>query len=69
MPAPEKLTQMERQAIIDARRPLWDVAKELGLQDTFVNLSPEQYDVFIYSVWLAVRTSMIQQSASGEIPF
>lgn len=62
-------TQMEQNAIMDARRKLYDALVDLGVSHAFENCSAEQIDYLIEAVWNGLRTSMQRQSARVEIPF
>jgi hypothetical protein len=62
------LTHMEREAIVAARQSLYAALVELGVADAFNDCSAEQIDSLIETLWTALRASMQQQSARGEIP-
>jgi hypothetical protein len=62
------LTYMEKEAISEARRPLYEALIELGIADAFNDCTAEQIDRLIETIWNALRASMQRQSARGEIP-
>lgn len=63
------LSEMEHNAIVSARRNLYDALVDIGVSSAFENCSAEQIDYLIEAVWYGLQTSMRQQSARGEIPF
>jgi hypothetical protein len=63
------LTYMEKEAIVAARRSLYDALIEIGIADAFNDCTAEQIDAVIEAVWNGLRASMQQQSARGEVPF
>lgn len=67
------ITDMEKLAIEDARRSLWEgivaaFGEEHGLE-IFGQLSPEQVDMIIGRVWDGCRVSMQKQSMRGGVPW
>jgi hypothetical protein len=66
--AADMKTEMERVAIRAARLPLYDGLVKLGIDSAFDSCTAAQIDELIESVWDALRASMQQQSAAGEIP-
>lgn len=69
MPAPERMTGMEKQAIQDAKPYMLEALKQLGMLDRFNDWTPQQMEYLIWQLWIGVRSSMIHQSSAGEIPF
>jgi len=63
-----RLTQMEKDAIKEARLPLYNSLVAAGVAESFNNLSAEQIDVIIRACWDGCRASMHRQSALGELP-
>ena len=61
-------TEMERKAIRAARRALYDGLIGLGIEGAFDACTAAQIDGLIEASWDALRASMQQQSAAGEIP-
>lgn len=68
MPA-NTITQMEQQAIRDAKQQLFEALTEIGALDTFNAQPAQNMEYMIYKIWQGVRLSMQRQSAAGEIPF
>lgn len=62
-------TDMEKQAVKDARRFLAEVLTELGLMAPFHDLSPEHIDRIIESCIDGFQDSMQRQSDAGAVPF
>lgn len=69
MPEGSKLTDMERQAIKDARQQFYEALCACGCEAAFDKKSAEQIDSVIEAVWAGVRASMQRQSATGAVPF
>jgi hypothetical protein len=63
------MTDMEKEAIFQARRPFYEALVKIGAQSAFEKLSADQIDSIIAAVWDGLRASMTQQSAAGNIPF
>lgn len=63
------MTDMEKEAIFQARRPFYEALVKVGAQGAFEKLSADQIDSIIEAVWDGLRASMAQQSAAGNIPF
>lgn len=64
-----KLADMERAALRDARQLFAVALTENGLMPAFMNCTPEQMDQVIGAAWEGCRSSMIRQSACGDIPY
>jgi hypothetical protein len=64
----ERTTDMEAQAIKDARRPLYEALLRIGIVNAFDNCSAAEIDYVIETVWDSVRASMQTQSRLGAIP-
>ena len=62
------ITDMEAQAIKDARQPLYEALVRIDVADAFNGCSSTQIDFIIETIWDAVRASMQTQSALGAIP-
>lgn len=65
----ENLTQMERAAVVEARKALFKSLQAQGLAERFNDATAAQMDAVIIGVWEGVRASMQKQSNTGEIPF
>lgn len=63
------ITQMEQQAIRDAKQQLFEALTEIGALEAFNEQPPQNIEYMIYKIWQGVRVSMQRQSAAGEIPF
>ena len=63
------LTEMERVAVKAARSDLYQALVRIGRAEAFDQCSAAEMDSVIEAVWTGLRTSMQQQSESGEIPF
>lgn len=67
---PGKLnTDVERQAIVDARIQLAEVLEKHGLMAAFENLEPAQIDEIVSSVVIGFQASVHRQCSSGKVPF
>lgn len=65
----EKLTQMERDSIRDARSFFWKGCEENGLSDAVMNLTERQIDQIIAHAVEGFRAAMQQKSLlEGQIP-
>jgi hypothetical protein len=62
-------TDLERQAIKDARRQLAEVLTELGLMEHFLDLDAEQIDRLIEAVIDGFQASMQRQALNDDVPF
>ncbi len=62
-------TDMEKQAIKEARRPLAEVLAELNLMPAFEKRTPEEIDRIIEACVDGYQDSMIRQAEAGQIPF
>jgi hypothetical protein len=62
-------TEMERQAIKDARRPLAEALTELGLMQHFLDLSAEQIDQLIEAAVDGFQQSMQCQALNDDVPW
>jgi hypothetical protein len=62
-------TEMEQQAIKDARRPFAEALTELGLMEHFFDLSAEQIDQLIEAAVDGFRQSMQRQALNEDLPF
>jgi hypothetical protein len=66
----EKLTQMEKTAIVDARRQFADEITKQGLMHIFIKAPPDVIDAIIKACVIGFQASMHKQSAiDGNIPF
>jgi len=62
-------TDMEKQAIKDARRFFAEALTELGLMEAFFDRKPEEIDRLIEACVDGFQDSMQSQSLNGDIPF
>jgi hypothetical protein len=62
-------TEMERQAVRDARRQFAEALTRHGLMEPFFNQPGEVIDALIEAAIVGFQASMQRQSASGEIPY
>jgi hypothetical protein len=62
-------TDLEKQAIKDARRPLAEVLTELGLMEHFLDLDAKQIDRLIEAVIDGFQASMQRQALNDDVPF
>jgi Family of unknown function (DUF6511) len=62
-------TDMEQQAIKDARRPFAEALTELGLMEHFLDLSAEQIDQLIEAAVDGFQQSMQCQALNDDLPF
>jgi hypothetical protein len=62
-------TEMEQQAIKDARRPFAEALIELGLMEEFFDLSAEQIDELIEAAVDGFQQSMQCQALNEDLPF
>jgi hypothetical protein len=62
-------TEMEQQAIKDARRPFAEALTELGLMEHFFDLSAEQIDQLIEAAVNGFQESMQRQALNDDLPF
>ena len=63
------MTDMERQAIKEARRPFAEALTELGLMEHFFDLSAEQIDQLIEAAVDGFQQSMQCQALNDDLPF
>lgn len=64
-----KLSDMERQAITDARYQLAVVLQKHSILDLFKDFEAATIDEIIEACWRGCRQSMQMQSAKGQVPF
>jgi len=62
-------TELEQQAITDARRPFAEALTELGLMEHFFDLSAEQIDQLIEAAVDGFQQSMQCQVLNDDVPF
>jgi hypothetical protein len=62
-------TDMEKQAIKDARRPFAEILTELGLMEHFFDLTAEQIDLLIETAVDGFQQSMQGQALNDDLPF
>ena len=62
-------TDLEKQAIKDARRPFAEVLTELGLMEHFFDLTAEQIDRLIEAAVDGFQQSMQCQALNDDLPF
>jgi Family of unknown function (DUF6511) len=62
-------TEMEQQAIKNARRPFAEALTELGLMEHFFDLSAEQIDQLIEAAVDGFQESMRRQALNDDLPF
>jgi Family of unknown function (DUF6511) len=62
-------TDMEKQAIKDARHPFAEILTELGLMEHFFKLSAEQIDQLIEAAVDGFRQSMQCQALNDDVPW
>src|ERR671918_242042 len=62
-------TEMEQQAIKDARRPFAEALTELGLMEHFLDLSAEQIDQLIEATVDGFQQSMQCQALNDDVPW
>jgi Family of unknown function (DUF6511) len=62
-------TEMEQQAIKDARRQFAEALTELGLMEHFFALTAEQIDQLIEAVVDGFQTSMQRQALHDDVPW
>jgi hypothetical protein len=62
-------TDMEQQAIKDARRPFAEALTELGLMKHFFNLNAEQIDQLIEAAVDAFQQSMQGEALNDDVPW
>lgn len=63
------LTDMERQAIKDARQGFAEALTELGLMAPFHDRTVEEIDRLIEAAIDGFQSSMQRQSLNGDMPF
>ncbi len=62
-------TDMEQQAIKDARHPFAEILTELGLMEHFFDLSAEQIDRLIEAAVDGFQASIQRQALNDDLPF
>jgi hypothetical protein len=62
-------TDMEQQAIKDARRPFAEALTELGLMQHFFDLSAEQIDQLIEAAVDGFQEAMQRQALNDHVPW
>jgi hypothetical protein len=62
-------TDMEKQAIKDARRPFAEVLTELGLMEHFFDLTAEHIDQLIEAAVDGFQQSLQGQALNDDLPF
>jgi Family of unknown function (DUF6511) len=62
-------TEMEQQAIKDARRPFAEALTELGLMEHFLELNAEQIDQLIEAAVDGFQRSMQGQALNDDVPW
>ena len=62
-------TDMEKKAIIDARRFFAEALTELGLMGAFHDRSAQEIDQIIEACIDGFQDSMQRQSLDGDVPF
>lgn len=62
-------TDVERQAIVDARFQLAEALEQVGLMPAFENLEPAQIDVIVRAVVIGFQASVHRQCSTGKVPF
>jgi hypothetical protein len=62
-------SEMEQQAIRDARRPFAEALAELGLMQHFLDLSAEQIDQLIEAAVDGFQQSMQAQALNDDVPW
>ena len=62
-------TDMEQQAIQDARQNFAEALAELGLMDPFHDRTAEEIDRLIEAAIDGFQASMQRQSLNGDLPF
>ncbi|MGH6895146.1 MAG: DUF6511 domain-containing protein [Geminicoccaceae bacterium] len=62
-------TDLEQQAIKDARRPFAEILTELGLMEHFFELSAEEIDQLIEAAVDGFQESMQRQALNDDLPF
>ena len=62
-------TDMEQQAIKDARRFFAEALAELGLMEAFHDRSAADIDQIIEACIDGFQDSMLRQSLNGDVPF